>query len=67
MTTTEIATKLENAGCTVKIWKDARVYVTKTPNGSKADYGYCVEADDVRDITENISKRAGEISEILRS
>lgn len=67
MNTTEIATKLENAGCTVKIWKAARVYVTKTPNGSKADYGFCVEADDVRDITENISKRAGEIAEILRA
>lgn len=67
MTTTEIATKLEAAGCTVKIWKDARVYVSKTPNGSKADYGYCIEADDVRDITAHITKRNGEIAEILRA
>ncbi len=65
MTLTEITDKLEAAGCTVKLWKDARVYVQKTPNGGKADYGYCVEAEDVRDITENISKRQGEIRSIL--
>lgn len=65
MNITEIATKLEDAGCTVKIWKDARVYVSKTPNGSKGDYGYCVEGDDVRDICKFIGKREGEIKSIL--
>lgn len=67
MTLTEITAKLEAAGCTVNVWKESRVYVTKTPNGSKSAYGYCVEADDVRDITENITKRNGEISAILRA
>lgn len=67
MTLTEITDKLEAAGCTVKVWKDARVYVQKTPNGGKADYGYCVEAEDVRDICEHITKRNGEIAAILRA
>jgi hypothetical protein len=67
MNITEIATKLEDAGCTVRIWKDSRIYVAKTPNGGKGDYGYCVESEDVRDICENITKRNGEIAAILRA
>lgn len=67
MNITEITDKLEAAGCTVKVWKDSRIYIQKTPNGGKADYGYCVEAEDVRDITEHVTKRNGEISAILRA
>lgn len=67
MTLNEITEKLEAAGCEVKIWNDARVYVSKTPNGSRGQYGYCVEADDVRDIAQQITKRNGEIAAILRA
>jgi hypothetical protein len=63
----EIAVKLEAAGCSVRVWDEKRVYINKTPNGAKAEYGYCVEADDLRDITEKVSKRSGEISAILRA
>lgn len=66
MTINEISEKLTAAGCEVKVWNDSRVYVRKTANGKPGDYGYCVEAEDVRDITAGISKRAGEISTILR-
>lgn len=67
MTLEEITAKLEAAGCTVSVWQDKRVYVKQTPNGSRADYGYCVAGNDVRDITDRITKRAGEISAILRA
>ena len=63
----EIAAKLESAGCEVSVWKDERVYVRKTPNGKRGDYGYCVEGEDPRDICEGISKRRGEIMAILRT
>ena len=66
MTINEISERLTAAGCGVKVWNDSRVYVRKTANGKSGDYGYCVEAEDVRDITQNITKRAGEISAILR-
>ncbi|HOP99069.1 MAG TPA: hypothetical protein PLK78_16745 [Verrucomicrobiota bacterium] len=65
MTIEEIASKLEAAGCEIKVWNDARVYVSKTPRGSVS--GYCVAADDIRDITENITKRQGDVRQILRS
>lgn len=67
LTISDIAEKLESAGCTVKIWNDKRVYVTKTSCGSTGDYGYCVEGDDARDITKMITKRKGEIFAILNA
>lgn len=56
---------LTDAGCEVR-QSGVRLYVNKTPNGSKGQYGYCVDGDDVREVTENITKRNGEISAILR-
>ena len=67
MNATEIAAKLESAGCTVKIWNDCRVYVTATPNGGRRDYGYCVAADDSRDMIAGIKTRSGEIAGYLRA
>lgn len=67
MSITEIAAALTEAGCTVSIWQDRRVYVRATPSGGRGDYGYCVAADDVRDITAGITRRSGEICAILRS
>jgi len=29
--------------------------------------GYCVAADDIRDITEHVTKRQGDVRQILRS
>jgi hypothetical protein len=65
MSLTEIAAALTEAGCTVSIWQDRRVYVRSTPCGGRGDYGYCVSADDVRDITDGITRRSGEICSIL--
>jgi len=65
MSLTEIAAALTEAGCTVSIWQDRRVYVRSTPCGGRGDYGYCVSADDVRDITAGITRRSGEICSIL--
>lgn len=66
MSINEIQEKLEAAGCEVKL-RGVRLFVNKTPNGSRGQYGYCVAGDDVRDITDSITKRNGEISAILRS
>lgn len=70
MTLDQIAVKLENAGCTVTVDHiNDRVKVLKTPNGKFADYGWCIPSPDgdVRDITAFITKRAGEIKDILRA
>lgn len=66
MKITEIKEKLESAGCVTQI-KGDRVYILKTPNGKKGHYGYCVAGEDTRDITANITKRSGEICQILRA
>jgi len=64
----QIAKKLEEGGCTVKIWKDKRVYVTSTPNGGKAEFGYLVAGDDGgTGSCQGVTKRAGEIAAILRA
>ena len=67
MTTQEIVQKLESAGCRVRVWegRETRVYVHSTPCGGKDDFGYCVAADDVSDVVRNISRRRGEIGQIL--
>ena len=65
MNVTEIANALTEAGCNVSIWKNCRVYVRSTPCGGRGDYGYCVSADDVRDMTSGITRRSGEICAIL--
>ena len=68
MTIEEIASKLEAAGCDIKVWegsRESRVYVRRTPRGPVA--GYCVAADDIRDITEHVTKRQGDVRQILRS
>lgn len=57
---------LTKAGCEIEN-TGHRIYVNKTPNGSKAQYGFCVAGDDVRDVTDRIVKRNGEISAILRN
>lgn len=62
----QIAEKLEAAGCDIVTSGD-KVYIRKTPNGSKGQYGYAVAADDVRDILENVTKRNGELGQILRA
>jgi hypothetical protein len=67
MTLEQINEKLETAGCETKVWNGQRIYVNKTPNGSRGQYGYCVAGEDVRDITDAITKRNGEISAILRA
>ena len=66
MTITEISEKLTAAGCEINVWRDERVYVGKTPNGSRGQYGYCVAGRDVQEVTEHISKRQGEVRQILR-
>ena len=64
MTIEEIASKLEAAGCKINVRGD-RVYVNETPRGTVS--GYCVAAEDIRDITENITKRQGDVRQVLRS
>ena len=67
MSISEIATKLEAAGVEFTPWKNLRLYVKKTPNGSKGDYGYLVAGDTGKTGTcDNITKRKGEIAAILR-
>lgn len=68
MTINEITVKLDAAKVTYSVWKDARVYIKSTPNGGRGDYGYLVEGDDGSTGTcSHISKRKGEIAEILRA
>lgn len=64
--TIESLTKiLTAAGCEVRE-DGSKLWVTSTPCGHAGRYGYLVAADDVRDVTENITKRNGEISAIIR-
>jgi len=69
MTIEEIKAKLDAAGVEYSEWTKSgvRLYVRKTRNGKRDDYGYLVAANDVRDITAGIVKRGGEISAILRA
>lgn len=66
MSIQQIAFRLTSAGCIVSISLDGKAYVESTPSGGRGDYGYCVAGDTGRDITRNITRRAGEIATILR-